>query len=48
LSSKIIKFNLINLETTSDCASLFGYAWFLVACVRSKKFIKLCGKFEKI
>jgi hypothetical protein len=36
-----------NLETTSFCASLFGYAWFLVACVRFKKFTKFCEKFEK-
>jgi hypothetical protein len=35
---------LINIETTSGCASFFGFAWFLVACVTSKKFIKLLRK----
>jgi hypothetical protein len=30
--------------STPVCASLFDYAWFLVACVRSKKFIKFCEK----
>jgi hypothetical protein len=38
----------MNLETTSDCASLIGFAWFLVACVLSKKIIKFCEKFEKV
>jgi hypothetical protein len=46
LSSKV--FNLINLEVTSVCASLFGYAWLLVACVGFEKFTKFVKKFEKV
>jgi hypothetical protein len=48
LSSKNSKLNLINIETTSGCASLFGFVWFLVACVTFKKIIKFCEKFEKV
>jgi hypothetical protein len=43
MSSKNIKDNLINLETTSVCASS-GLAWFLVACVVSKRSIKFLRK----
>jgi hypothetical protein len=39
-----MKFNLINLEPISVCASLFVFAWILVACVKFKKFIKFCEK----
>jgi hypothetical protein len=42
----IISFNLINIETTSVCASLFVFAWILVACVKFKKFINSVKKFE--
>jgi hypothetical protein len=35
------------METTSDCASLFGFAWFLVACVAFKKFTKFCERFKR-
>jgi hypothetical protein len=36
------------METTSGCASLFGFAWFLVACVAFEKIIKFCEKFKRI